>query len=461
MPNQYSQGMLGNLFNQGMNARRTEELDDDKSLERLSAMDGFQADRLATYQGADMAGKGIGELAAAAAGKDPRTPAVRNAQAIEAAKAQVSQLGFDPQDPKSMNEFYKKVIAILQQQGLVPEAMAVAQEWRTQSLADTKASAEQQKLDLQNKELERKRDRDANDYDVGLARVEALKAKVGAAASPIAKMMADLERTEDPVMRAHLKRAIENASASKIIVQDLGGQIQLLDATTREPIRIDDKTPTPRDQAKTDKADENEQYAYAEIKADMQRQVDKSAELHNHAGLAGMSGRLGQFVGKEGTMGTLASVFAGDKTRGAYALYTSIVGGTLLTGLTKLKQASKTGASGLGALSEREGEKVQADAAALGQAQNADDMKLRLRQYIQTITEGGQRLDGKAQASGINVIPLRVPQLNSKGGNAQNATRSQPAPAPASAPAAGAIPNASAKPAEEWVRVNGKLQRAR
>jgi hypothetical protein len=442
MDKRYSGGMLGNLFTAGDNAQRAEEREDQMGLERLSAMDGFQADRLATYQGADMAGKGIGQLAAVAAGKDPRSPAVRNAQAIEAAKAQVAQLGFDPDDPKSMDTFYKQVIEILRKQGLVAEAMAVAGEWNTKKQGDAKTAAEQEKLRLENEKLLRQKNKDDNDYDLGLARIEALKAKgLGAAASPIGKMMRDMDNATDPVMRAHLKRAIENASAGKVIVQDLGDRVQLLDATTREPIRTDEKGLAPRDVAKSDKADEKDKFAYAEIKADMQRQVDKAAELHNHAGLNGMTGPLGRLVGKDSGVGEIATTLARGPTRAAHAVYVSVIGGTLLTGLAKLKRESPTGASGLGALSEQEGNKVQADAAALGQHQDAADLRVRLREYINNIMQAGARLDGKAQATGVTVIPLHQPALTGPRGKVAVTPEapSTPATAAPAAPANGRI----------------------
>lgn len=430
MDNRYSGGMLGNLFNQGNQAVAAEDKANDGSLERLSAMDGFQADRLASYQGSDMLGTGIGQVAAAVAGKDPRTPAVRNQQAIEAAKAQVSQIGFDPSDPKSMDAFYKQVIAILQKQGLVAEAMAVAHEWNGQKQADAKAN-------LSNEELQRKKDRDLMNYDAALARVEALKKKgFGAAASPIGKMMSDMENSTDPVMRAHLQKAIENAAAGKVIVQDLGDRIQLLDPATREVIRTDDKGLAPLQDKKATDSKEKSAFAYQEIKADMQRQVDKAAELHNHVGLEGMTGRLGRLVGQEGTAGQIATTAANANTRAAHALYVSIVGGTLLTGLSKLKRESPSGASGLGALSEREGAKVQADAAALDQYQNAADMRLRLRQYISNIMSGAARLDAKAQGEGVPVVPTNMPQLTAPGNGRTQRSRATDAPAAVAAPVA-------------------------
>jgi len=194
---------------------------------------------------------------------------------------------------------------------------------------------------------------------------------------------------------------------------------------------------SPKDEAKKDKADEQEAFAYSEIKADMQRQIDKAAELHNHPGLNKITGVTGVNAGKEGLLGMASSIVAGEKGLGAAELWTSVVGGTLLTGLAKLKQASKTGASGLGALSEAEGTKVQADAAALGRYQGTKSMQLRLRQYIESIAAGGARLDVKAQATGVPVIPLHIPPLNTGRNTPAPAAPAPTTPtaAPAGAPA--------------------------
>src|SRR5690606_29481343 len=100
-----------------------------------------------------MAGQGIGRTVAAATGRDPRTPTERNLQAIEAAKQQVAALGFDPEDPKSIDQFYKQVVMILQRQGLAAEAMTVAKEWRAAKTADAKAGLENEKLKLERDKL--------------------------------------------------------------------------------------------------------------------------------------------------------------------------------------------------------------------------------------------------------------------------------------------------------------------
>lgn len=442
--NQFSGGMLGNLFNQGARLSRQEEIDDEERLRKLAEMRGFGADRLATYQGADMAGKGLGTIVAAAAGKDPRTPAVRNEQAIQAAKAQVAQLGFNPDDPKSMDDFYKKVIGILQGQGLVAEAMAVAKEYHAEKLKT-------QEGDLKVREVGRKEAADAAKVTSDAARLELMRAK---GVPEYAQLVSLAEKATDPATRQmYVDRLnmLAGKASKGVKFADAGDRIIMVDAMTGAEINTFDKGLAPKDDAKSTKADANEANGYANIKADMQRQMDKAAELHNHGGLEGITGRLGRLVGTDGAAGQVATTAASGPARAALDLHTSVVGGTLMTGLTKLKSESKTGASGLGALSEKEGSKVQADTAALDRNQDAKDLRLRLAQYVDSIIAAGKRLDAKATETGVTVVPLTQPGLAApKGGKPGKVPMAAPAvtPVPLPTPPSGGV---------EWDFVDGKL----
>lgn len=459
--------MLGNLFQSGYGAARQEELDNDKRLREQAAMDGFQADRYATYQGADLAGRGLGSAAASAAGLDPRTPVQRNEQAIEAAKAQVAQLGFNPDDPKSMDAFYKQVVLILQKQGLVPEAMAVAQEYRAAKKADAAAQLGNDTLGLKKKELERKIERDAQDYELGQAKIQALvdKGVPVKAASTIGKLFSDMNALPpgDPA-RASYKKAIENAASGKILVQDLGDHVQLFDATTRQPIRTDDKGLPARDQAKRTAAVEQAAKIYPETMAGIQQQYDTVVALHNHSGLAGITGPFAQWVGDKSMLGTIATVAAPNDARNALALYNKVIGGTFLSGLVRLKEASKTGASGLGSVSEVEGDKVQSDAAALSRVQQTEAMREQLATYATFLEGFAQRLATGAAKDGTQPISLRAQALTVP----RSPTRPKPSGRPASELP---VPPVTPRPAspgttpttgvvQEWERgPDGKLRR--
>jgi protein-disulfide isomerase-like protein with CxxC motif len=157
-------GMLSSIFNRWSRDPRQEELDDDQRITALAA-DPFKAAAMTAYGASRDAGRGVGSAVAAGMGKDPRTPGQRNMAAIEAAKAQVAQLGLDPDDPKSVDEFYKQVIIILQKQGLAAEAAAMSQEYRT-----AKSAAAKEGLEI--RKLERLEKKDAADADIANKRLE-------------------------------------------------------------------------------------------------------------------------------------------------------------------------------------------------------------------------------------------------------------------------------------------------
>lgn len=443
-------GMLGELF--GAPTRKdllAEEQYEDERLRSLAG-DGIKGADYASLMGAQMAGQGLGAAVASAAGRDPRSDTQKTLDGVRAAKEQVAALGIDPNDTDA---YYKAVIDILRKNGLHNQAHAVAQEWDAKKKEAHRQKIADEKLVLERDELQLKRDKAYMADALGWARIEALQKKGlnPKAASQIGKMIADMEALPPGhAGRAQLKAAIENASASKVIVEDLGNKIRLRDATTKEVLADDEKGLNPNAQTKKDKADDHDKWAYTEVKADMQRQINKAAELHNHPGRDGIGGIIGQRVGDKDVLGAAATVIKGPAAAAANELWNSITGGTLLTGLAKLKMASKTGASGLGALSEREGEKVQADAAALGRSQKGGDMALRLRQYIQTIVEGGARLDSKAREDGISpIMQLQVPALSNRGERASSTPPAPLAPKPvAAAPTSGLSPEKQKRLAE-------------
>jgi hypothetical protein len=435
-----AKGMLGDLFSTNHRDVRQEEQDEEQRLQ-YQAQDPFRAMAHAAYTGASMAGKGLGRAVTAAAGKDPRTPTERNAAAVEAAKAQVAKLGIDPSD---VDAFYKAVIDILRKQGLAADALAVANEWHDQKAKATDQKLRSTQLDIANRDLARKTSEGEARTSYNNERNRIAKLRLGTQGEPVVQLLSQLDNVqpEDTYRRrALMARIAELTKGSKVKAVDLGNRVQLIDELTGEEIREEQKGAAPETAgqiAKREAAGDHDQFAYGEVKADMQRQIDKVAELHNHPGLDGIVGVLDQYVADKdaGIKGAVATALASGPARAAAELWKSITGGTLLTGLVKLKQASKTGASGLGALSEKEGEKVQADAAALGRSQNAADMRLRLRQYIEDIKGGSDRLDAKAQSTGAPVIALKIPALTARGGRPSNNPAPRTPVVPAAAPAA-------------------------
>ncbi len=447
-------GMLDGLFAPKIRDVRQEEIDEDRRISDLAA-DPFKAMAMTAYGSARDAGRALGETAASAFGKDPRTPTKRHSDAVEAAKAQVAQLGLNPDDPKSMDEFYRQVIMILQKQGLAAEALAVGKEYQAQKRAAAKG-------DLEVQELQRKKDRDLA-TNARAAERNAILAKKGLGTPETLRLLAELDNT--PVEQAEKRKAITarlNALAAAgnkgIKIVDLGNEVQIVDAATGKEIRSEDKgaepakSATPANTAKEKAAKEAAKDAYVEAKAGLQRQYDAVVALHNHPGVEGITGRIGRKVGEEGFVGETMTTVASGPARAALALHEQVVGGTFLAGLVKLKAASKTGATGLGAVTEKEGNKVQSDAAALNRAQDAPAYRQQLSIYASEMIAFGQRLDAAAQDDGIPPVPLTEKPLQAP----QRGRRAADKPA-AAAPAAAPAPAAPAAGVVRWVRKDGKL----
>lgn len=446
--------------------RRQQEADEATRLERLARMNPFEQARHEGLQSAQMIGRGLGGMIATAAGRDPRSAfqrnvdtAQRNVDAVQAAKAQVAQLGFDPDDPKSMDQFYRQVIQILQKQGLAAEALGVAKEWE-------KHKREGKKLDLQNEELQRKKDRDKAMDQRAQERNRLLESK-GLLGSETIQLLNRLDAIDplDPTRQAErefiTKRLNALAAGKGVKFVPLGDRVQIVDAVTGEEIRtetVGQKPAAPmnaKDAAKQDEKNDKAASAYKEAKAAYQNQYDAAVALHNHPGLEGITGRVGRFVGEPGTAGQVATTAAGAQARAALNLWQQVTGSTFIAALAQLKAASPTGSTGLGAVSDAEGKKVQAAAAALGREQDAADLRRQLAIYIQTLVDSANRLDATAQAQEIAPIPLAKKPLTAPGKSARPTPTPAPSPAPAPSSGAGWTPEKQRR-LEELRRKQGK-----
>jgi hypothetical protein len=451
--------MFTKLFGDPYADMRAEETAEEQRLRALAQMDPIQQTGYAGLASSQLAGEGLRKTIGGFAGADTRSPTQRRVADVEAVKAEVAKLGFDPNDPASADEFHKRVIQILQQRGLAAEAMSVAQDWHKQK-------KENRKLDLESEDIERKRLKDDQVNQRAIERNDLLKAKLGAAASPVGKLMAAMERATSAQDKAYYKQAIENLLAGKWEAVDLGDRVQLRNKITGEVLDTEQKGLPPRDEVKDKKAKEQAANAYPSFMQGLQRQYDAAVRLHNHPGLSGILGKIGQNVGEEIAkpfLGNIATMLSSSEAGAALALHKQVQGASFLSGLAQLKESSKTGATGLGAVSEKEGDKVQSAAAALDRLQEAPDYRARLREYIAFLEEHAANLAEGATKDAVTApIPLKKQQLM--------VPRSDPAASAARRPAAGPLRTAPA-PAptqmpddgkvEKWDFVNGKLQRVK
>jgi hypothetical protein len=103
--------------------------------------------------------------------------------------------------------------------------------------------------------------------------------------------------------------------------------------------------------------------------------LQSASRLLVHPGLPWITGA------RAGLLGRGAAALSGDAA-GAHALLLNVHAQTFIRALQDLKATSRTGASGLGQLTEREGDKIQNAKTALDPQQPTDQFKRTLTSYI-------------------------------------------------------------------------------
>ena len=424
-------GMLSQLF--GIPAVDPAQAAEEKRLQALATMDPFQAAAHTAYSGGAQAGRGLGQIAAAATGRDVRTPTAKRTDAIEAAKAQVSQLGFSPEDPKSVDTFYKQVIQILQRQGLAGEALDVALEWSEMKATTDKAALDREKLAETRTKREAKTISDAERNKI-----------LAAKNAPELARMIDVVESFDPItqapqrkMRMEALNSMLEKNRKGIVLEDAGDRIIVRDRATGAQVGTpDEKSAVPlseKDAAKEEKAKTGADSAYRNAIAKAQADYDAAVRLYNHPGVSGITGRLGRLVGTPGAAGQVATTSASAESRAALNLWEQVVGSTFLAGLNDLKAASPVGSTGLGQVSNIEGDKVQSSKAALKREQDAVDFRAQLKIYIESLVSAAKRIGDAAQKDGIAPVPFAEKSLAAPPDGV-----ARPRSRPAAAPAAGA-----------------------
>lgn len=452
---------LGGVFSPGYRDVAQEERDEHQRAKDIAGMSLGDLAAYSAYTGGRGAVQGVGQ----ALGVDQRSDARKHADAVSAAKAEAAKLGFDPDDPASVDKFYKAVIQILQRQGLVAEAMAVAKEYQANKVAQQKATTGAAAVE-QRRAAADARAAAANERNA-IAR-----AKLGTSGPEVIQLLANVDRMRnemdalpegDPrrdAIEANIQRLLARASklseGQGVKVVDLGDRVQIVDAGTGKSVREEEKGAAPlsaKDEAKEERANAAEAAAYASMKANIQNIYNAAAKLYSLPGLSSITGRLGTlFEREEGPPAALEAMMM-DAGREAYASVKQVKGATFLAGLEDLKRANEKGTSGLGQVTEREGAKVENAKAALRLSQPTESFRTNLKTYIDSIVNASKLMDEKAQAAGISVRPLQEVPLTVPG--ARQPRTSSPAP--------------SAKPApmeDEYVRMvspdgkTGKVKRS-
>lgn len=126
--------------------------------------------------------------------------------------------------------------------------------------------------------------------------------------------------------------------------------------------------------------------------------AETATALRNHPGLGGITGLQSHVPNLPG----------GDAAN-AHALMGHMLSDVQIQAMLGLKNASKTGSTGFGQLSEREGEILRQSMAALDQNQSTDAFKAQLDKIIKTIGESKARLRAAAEREQMPAAASALP----------------------------------------------------
>lgn len=465
-----NQGMLGSLFSPSERDLLAEQQAQEKTLMDLSG-DPFRAMAYTSLKGANQAGAGLAGAAANAAGIDVRAPGQVQQDAIASAKAEIAKRNFDLTTPKGLDDFYRALIQILSSKGLAAEAAMMAKEWYTESQGLRKG-------DLQNQELQRKIEKDKNSNAVAVERNRIAALNIDKKNMPeTVKLLDNLDTMyadgpADPNrVAAIMARLNQLAGGNKW--QDLGDRRALFSPDGKEltDAAVGVKPLDAKAQAKQDKADEKDQSAYNMNAENAQNTYNVAVQAYNHPGLDNAIGPVhGQALveaEKTGFMSGLQqiapSLLGGISREGLAfgALFQQVRGGTFITALKDLQQSGRAGSTGLGALSNVEGQKIQAAKAALSPIQPPADFRARLADYIHMMERSWAIINSNAKSAGFTTREMQKGTLNASKGRAAD-YKAPAAATPAASPATAPAPAASPAPATSGGRVergaDGKLK---
>lgn len=435
-------GMLDALFAPKQKDLLAEERAEEQRLQ-FQASDPFRATAHAVYEGSTMAGKGLGRAAAAAMGGDSRTPSDRQVDAIERAKAEIAAMeDVDFSTPAGVDRYYLGVINILRRNGLPGEAHAAALEWNKHK---NEAADRGLKVDELNRKKAADEAKAAELKRKNEIAAERNKALADRGLPEIVRIVNAIEKETDPVSRDRLVKYANAQIESKkkgVILENAGDRVIVRDKATGEVIGTDimgEKPMTEQQRDKATRADAGLETAYKAAMLAMQTAYKAAVDLYNSPGLDNL---IGKWSGIAAETGPEKGGFAREAAiarltpagQEALSLFNQVQGATFIQALLDLKAAGK-GSTGLGAVSEVEGNKIQAAKGSLWPRQQPESFRRKLADYVSTIEAAANNLAGKAKEDGLSPIHLNIVPLTGpiRGRAAEPAS---PTPKPAE-PAAG------------------------
>ena len=348
--------------------------------QRMTPAEAVMADRRLYQQRAVGAGQ---DLARTALGLPQPPQADRQSAAAElTALAQRVRPGTE--------EFYAAAIPILQKYNLVAEAEAMEKQRMTLEVGKAEMTPALK--------LQRARDMLAKRPDAASPQVQAALAaidreiaalgvpKTGGADPELVRLQQARAAATDPAVRAELDTAIKNYLAAK----DKSVEKPMSEAERRRVELAESKEARAekKDAAKVAEAEASAVNALqASIRA-LDEEITAATRLLAHPGIAGITGpRIGALPD------SVVAAMSGDRA-GAMALYLTLQGQTFIRALQDLKATSKTGASGLGQLTEIEGNKIQQAKAAINRQQDPAQFERTIRAYLANLQSGRKAAEG-------------------------------------------------------------------
>jgi hypothetical protein len=294
-------------------------------------------------------------------------------------------------------EWYDAASKILSNRGLTAQAEQMALRGRSMELGQAEKSEVlrlQQTLDLLNKRLA------AGDESVRPA-IDAVVRKLQQLGTfrPGAERSGEYERLAELYREAVRSGDMETAAIYKARLDALakqggtGGLTPYQQEQVERNKRLDAEKKEEREKKRADAENATKRALLATVRG-LDDSLGSAVRLLNHPGLNTIvgfvaGGRSDELVGS-----------LGPDAAGAMALYRQVQGQTFLSALGDLKAQSRTGASGLGQLTEIEGAKIQNAKAALHRQQSPEQFKRTLQGYIAqlqaTRAAAAQELGGSA-----------------------------------------------------------------
>ena len=314
-------------------------------------------------------------------------------------------------------EFYSAAIPILQKYNLPAEAEAMEK----QRLALEVGKAEMTPaLNLQRARdmLSKRPDAASPQVQAALAAIDREIAalgvpKTGGADPELVKLM---DARDKAVAAGQTERVATLQKAIDAHLAKAAGKDTALEERRVQVAEAREARAEKKDDAKTAA---NEAAAWAALDASIKmidEEIRTVRRLRAHPGRSAIIGSV---------YGALPLAAVAVRSKGAGAIYGQLEGQTFIRALQELKATSKTGASGLGQLTEIEGNKIQQAKAAINRQQPDDQFDRTLDDYVRQLEDSRTQFAG-ALTQANRQVPVQAPPISDRPAVA----------APAAAPAA-------------------------